>query len=190
MADFKARCVKDDGDSFTKGKTYEVVNGRICFNSGSLSSHLYNFDKVEDLNRVFNSQFELVTDEYTKGTMPKLEQIQEFDLVKLRNGHLCMIVGRDDGLAIVNKKSVFSGMYNAEKGLDDDTMEDLTDDCVNEFDIIAYKHFKSHREAIHYFVNEKEPEWDWIRQEPKEVTMKEVEDKFGCPVKIVKEGEK
>lgn len=31
--------------------------------------------------------------------------------------------------------------------------------------------------------------WDWEREEIKEVTMKEVEEKFGCKVKIVKENE-
>ena len=31
--------------------------------------------------------------------------------------------------------------------------------------------------------------WDWKREEIKEVTMAEVEEKFGCKVKIVKENE-
>lgn len=31
--------------------------------------------------------------------------------------------------------------------------------------------------------------WDWKREEIKEVTMSEVEEKFGCKVKIVKENE-
>ena len=58
--DFKVRCINGEGKGFTVGKIYDVVGGRITTNSGTKSDNTYN--SVEDLNRFFLSQFELVPD--------------------------------------------------------------------------------------------------------------------------------
>lgn len=77
---------------------------------------------------------------------------------------------------------------------------DAYDDCLNSkeggglsssYDIMAIAHdhfsFKDIMRIMFGFMSEDDIFWDWERKEIKELTMAEVEEKFGCKVKIVKE---
>jgi hypothetical protein len=59
MADFKVRCT-NGVKVFTTGKLYDVIDGKITFDGGRKSSNRYN--SVDDLNTIFESQFELLPD--------------------------------------------------------------------------------------------------------------------------------
>lgn len=62
---------------------------------------------------------------------------------------------------------------------------------LSSYDIMAVSNdlvsFKDIMRIMFGFVSGDDMHWDWEREEIKEVTMEEVEEKFGCKVKIVKE---
>lgn len=83
---------------------------------------------------------------------------------------------------------------------------DAYDDCLNNkeggilsrYDIMAiaapvYCGFNGSRMAVEFiktmfgFVSEDDISWIWKREDVREVTMAEVEEQFGCKIKIVKE---
>lgn len=73
----------------------------------------------------------------------------------------------------------------------DDHLDYKEGDKLSSYDIMAISNdprsFKDIIRIMFGFVSENDIRWDWRREEVKEVTMKEVEKKFGCKVKIVKE---
>jgi hypothetical protein len=65
---FKVRCVESYKDWTTVGKIYSVVNGIFTYNNGHPEAHKYY--SVEEMNKNFISQFELVAE-----TVPTTESI-------------------------------------------------------------------------------------------------------------------
>ncbi len=57
----KVRCVDDKGGEHTKGKIYNVENGKIRYDKGVLS--VFEYKNIDDLNKGFGSQFELVEED-------------------------------------------------------------------------------------------------------------------------------
>lgn len=114
---------------------------------------------------------ELVTEEEKE---MRKSQLQDGDIVEVRNG---------------DRYIVFFGELRRKHGFLSlcDYSEDMTmNEFDSEFDIVKVKvqsafPFKE-IESKHIF-------WNWTRKKAIEVTMKEVEEKFGCKVKIIK-GEK
>ena len=134
------------------------------------------------------------------------------DLVLLRGGRVCVVMkDKDDP----NKGLTLYGKINSPLGFLDPSPkialgkvmhlynydDDLTDSSgsLSDYDIMAVRTTSdiNLKFSVPFIFNTlfyscKEPNrifWDWEREEVKEVTMAEVEEKFGCKVKIVKENE-
>lgn len=132
------------------------------------------------------------------------KDIQRGDLVLLRDGRICVVMyDMDDpnkGLTLygkigspfefiaLGKIKHLDGYYNYLKEFDGP---------LSDYDIMAVR--KSSDFGLSYSVPlfifdvlfysekyERDIIWDWKREEIKEVTMADVEEKFGCKVKIVK----
>lgn len=122
------------------------------------------------------------------------KDIKEGDIVLLRDGRTC----------VVNKYGSNLLLYGVDD-IDSHTIYDLFSiDGYNEdltykyndpnYDIMAvqsdYLRFFNFKHLLNILLSQTEDItiiWDWKREEIKEVTMEEVEEKFGCKVKIVKE---
>lgn len=121
------------------------------------------------------------------------KDIEVGDLVLLRDGRVCVIRKGYNRLVLYGKPSDDYPAITWINTLDDYT-DDLTDsDNYHKYDIMAVR--KCWPEYIGVYlidillsdVTPDEIAWNWEREEVKEVTMAEVEEKFGCKVKIVKE---
>ncbi len=136
------------------------------------------------------------------------KDIKEGDFVLLRDGRVCVVMEDVDN---PNNGLVLYGMINSPIGFLDPTPknvigkvihlynfnDDLTSsDGYSSYDIMAIR--KTSDYSIEFSVTfifhtlfyrrlSNRLFWNWEREEIKEVTMAEVEEKFGCKVKIVKE---
>lgn len=61
---FKVRCIKPLIGYTTKGKIYDVINGKIQYDNGRCS--VDNYYSIEEMNKGYESQFELVEEEKMK----------------------------------------------------------------------------------------------------------------------------
>jgi hypothetical protein len=138
------------------------------------------------------------------------KDIQRGDLVLLRGGRVCVVLkdidDPDKGLALYGKINSpisfldFSPKIVLGKVIHlNDYNDDLTDSVdrpFSDYDIMAIR--KTNDCCVKFtvpfifdvlFYNEGSNRiyWDLQREDVKEVTMVEVEEKFGCKVKIVKE---
>lgn len=138
------------------------------------------------------------------------KDIERGDLVLLRGGRICVVMEDVDN---PNKGLTLYGKINSPISFLDpspkislgkvihlnDYNDDLTDSADSRpfsgYDIIAVRKtsdccvkFSVPFIFDHLFYNNEFDCicWDWKREEVKEVTMAEVEEKFGCKVKIVK----
>lgn len=140
------------------------------------------------------------------------KDIARNDLVLLRDGRICVVLNDmdnpNDGLTLYGKTDSSIPLFsnpneNTSLGkiahiysYEDNLLID-SDKSLGGYDIMAVR--KTSDCGLKYsvsfifnilFYSCKEPNrifWDWQREEIKEVTMAEVEEKFGCKVKIVKE---
>lgn len=141
------------------------------------------------------------------------KDIAKGDIVLLRNGKVCVVwKDMDDpnkGLTLYGKiyspcsflKPSPSISISKIIHLYDyyDSLTSSDDGSFDDYDIMAVR--KTSDCGLRYSVPfifdalfysekyERDIIWDWKREEIKEVTMAEVEEKFGCKVKIVKENE-
>lgn len=140
------------------------------------------------------------------------KDIQRGDLVLLRDGRVCVIMkDMDDpnkGLTLYGKTNSSMGFFDIGPNKIalgkvihlDNYDDDLTapGESLSDYDIMAIR--KASDVNLKYSVpfifntlfhhDEAKADgifWDWKHEEIKEVTMAEVEEKFGCKVKIVKE---
>jgi hypothetical protein len=139
------------------------------------------------------------------------KDIERGDLVLLRDGRVCVVwKDMDDpnkGLVLYGKTGSPIGFFDLSPKYAlgkvihlDDYKDDLTDSDKSlknsDYDIMAIR--KTADLGLKYSVPfifnvlflygpSDRIFWDWEREEVKEVTMAEVEEKFGCKVKIVKE---
>lgn len=100
------------------------------------------------------------------------------DIVKLRSGDICICLG--DTITWPNRCTSFKlSRYT----------DDLKHCEASKYDIMYVRHQPpiSLRDLESVFSGMRHLCWDWEREEVKEVTMAEIEEKFGCKVKIVKE---
>lgn len=135
------------------------------------------------------------------------KDIARGDLVLLRNGRICIVWKDVDdpnkGLTLYGKiNSPFTFFLEPSPKISIgkvihlyDYHDDLTT-SANDYDIMAIRKTSDCGlkfsvpfifDALFYSENFDSLCWDWQREEIKEVTMAEVEEKFGCKVKIVKE---
>lgn len=139
------------------------------------------------------------------------KDIASGDLVLLRDGRVCIVLkDLDDptmGLTLygnVNSPFSYFLLESSPKVIGKvihlcDYDDDLTSDGLfsnDNYDIMAVRKTSDFglKFSVPFIFNLilyscKEPDrifWDWQREEVKEVTMAEVEEKFGCKVKIVK----
>ena len=131
------------------------------------------------------------------------KDIERGDLVLLRDSRICVVMEDADdqnkGLVLYGKiDSPFEFIALGKIKHLDSYYNDLTsysNGLFDDYDIMAVR--KSSVNLIRFsvpfifdalFYSEKfdSLRWDWEREEIKEVTMAEVEEKFGCKVKIVK----
>lgn len=129
MKDFKVRCVSDDGSgAFTAGNIYEFKDGKSVTNMGCAIC----YGSVEDLNRNYHSQFELVEEEkmFTK------DDLKVNDWCVQRNGKVYRIASLDSALYMVGEHD-----FRGTGGLSNN----LTDNYENEFDIL-----KIYRPKVQY----------------------------------------
>lgn len=110
-----------------------------------------------------------------KGEGMRKEDLQNGDVVKLRNGAICVVAHND----LLEEDGNRLGL--------DPFRDDLTNGGFvgKELDIMRV----CKKPPFPFdFYNERSSLllWDWERKEAKEVTMAEVEEKFGCKVKIIK----
>lgn len=137
------------------------------------------------------------------------KDIERGDLVLLEDGRVCVVMEDVDnpnkGLTLYGKtKSQISFLDPSYKFVLgkiahlNDYDDDLTSSnkSLNDYDIMAVRKSSGNFvrysvsfifDALFYSEGYKDIFWDWKREEVKEVTMAEVEEKFGCKVKIVKE---
>lgn len=135
------------------------------------------------------------------------KDIRRGDLVLLRDGRICVVLKDADdpnkGLTLYGKlNSPFTFFLEPNPKISIGKVihlyhyyDDLT--TSKDYDIMAVR--KTSDIDLKFsvpfifnliFYSSKEPNrifWDWQREEVKEITMAEVEEKFGCKVKIVKE---
>jgi len=113
--------------------------------------------------------------ELVRGKDMEKRNLGDGDVVELRNGEICVVF--HDYLFEKEGSRVSLDPFR----------EDLTNGgCIGKkFDIM--KVCKKPPFPFDFY-NEKPALilWDWVRKEAKEVTMAEVEEKFGCKVKIIK----
>ena len=128
------------------------------------------------------------------------KDIKEGDIVLLRDGRTCMV------MPVINDTNNRLALYGKRMWIGETaisiivSLEGYTDDLIDPdglccLDIIAVRKsftfpISDPKVVFNILYSRCDPDnvyWDWKREEVKEVTMKEVEEKFGCKVKIVKE---
>ena len=134
------------------------------------------------------------------------KDIKEGDIVLLKDGRRCIVM---PDIKDQNKELVLYGLLDLSYpflvgclrpfgvvSCVDSYNDDLTPfSGINSYTIMAVR--KNPVESASYLfemltndsIDKDRYYWDWKREEIKEVTMAEVEEKFGCKVKIVKENE-
>jgi len=132
------------------------------------------------------------------------KDIKEGDLVLLRDGRRCIVMPNTNELALYGVLKIhnpflpdFSNRFGIIAHLNNYYNDDLTpSDGDSGYTIMAVRENPISKASILFKmltnndIGKKdyyEVSWDWEREEVKEVTMAEVEEKFGCKVKIVKE---
>lgn len=138
------------------------------------------------------------------------KDIKEGDIVLLKDGRRCIVMPYIDdpnrGLALygilnlynsflANCNPAYKKIFGVIASLNKYYNDDLTppSDGDDRYTIMAVR--KNPVESAAYLfemltndsIYKDRYYWDWKREEIKEVTMSEVEEKFGCKVKIVKE---
>lgn len=140
------------------------------------------------------------------------KDIERGDIVLLRGGRVCVVMKDADdpnnGLTLYGKINSpisfldFSPKIVLGKVIHlNDYNDDLTDSAdrpFSDYDIMAIRktsHYNTNFtvpfifDVLFYNEGSNRIYWDLRRKEIKEVTMAEVEEKFGCKVKIIKENE-
>lgn len=123
------------------------------------------------------------------------------DVVLLRDGRTCMV------MPVINDANNKLALYGKRIWIGETaisiiaSLDGYTDDLIDPdglccLDIIAVRKLAVHpaypKVVFDILYSRCDPDnicWDWKRGEIKEVTMADVEEKFGCKVKIVKENE-
>lgn len=123
------------------------------------------------------------------------KDIEAGDLVLLRDGRVCIVRKEEDGVLLLYGKPYYVS-YPAITRINklDNYNNDLTDGDYHKYDIIAVSKRSGTLFLGNYLIDIllskvtlSDVFWDWEREKVKEVTMSEVEEKFGCKVKIIKE---
>lgn len=158
----KVRCIKSCNNWFIAGKIYEVKNNYLT------DEEKYNWT-FQNLKYFNNKLMGLVKFELVKEETMKLSDIKERYLVVFANGEEAMFSGKcfED---MENHKFNRSSCKNFR-----DFNEDLTHKTNYNYDIVEVH--KPHYSKV----------WTRPVETVKELTLAEIEDKFGCKVKIVKE---
>ncbi len=134
------------------------------------------------------------------------KEIKKGDIVLLKDGRRCIVMpdieDTNNGLALYGmlrfRGLVLGGVYDKRFGIIANLNEYYDDDLTpsdgdSRYTIMAVR--KNPVESASYLfemltndsIDKDRYYWNWKREEIKEVTMEEVEEKFGCKVKIVKE---
>jgi len=181
----KVRVVKPINHHWNKFRG-DVLTISDVENIGSVGGSKWLYSVRENEYNWHERELELVKE---KENMFTKKDLKEFDIVKLRNGEVLMVLRNDmsrDGLAIFNKKHhgchQYIHSYNYE----------LTYMGHSDNDIVAVKKFDGDHMYIHmadFFADDRtDYRWDWERKdEPEEMTLEEVCKALGKEIKIVKE---
>ena len=121
----------------------------------------------------------------------KKSDINNAMLFKIRNGVLLTLLWCDGQWVFYSKERIANGYPEGAIVLDD-IMEDLSDNTPveSEYDIVAIKQFRAQTEVIHAILRHDniEYKWDWMRDKPVEMTLKQVAEKLGIfNLKIISE---
>lgn len=170
--DFKVKCVKES-EAFTEGKIYLISNGHIIDDDECMYQRM---TSVNDLNNYFFTKFELI-DLSIKDQL--LEWSKEYGIVVELND--------EELLYLFNNR--FLSEYNWEVGLDDYNDDLIAKNYNNSCDIFAiHKIDVQNINKITDILDIEKLELLWEREpEVKEVTLKEIDDKFGCKVELIDE---
>lgn len=125
----------------------------------------------------------------------------EWTVVLFRNGRLGVVMEHEEnhGLYIFGRDKnhlIFSSGITRVRDYDENLYfkpDDDFDELHREYDIMAlycdYLTPLGLKRILFAFKDPSDIVWDWEREEVKEVTMADIEEVFGCKVKIVKEKE-
>jgi hypothetical protein len=172
MSNFKVRCIEVKKRDFTKGKEYQVVNGKIQEDHGFIWSSIRKFNNLDDINKFFAdgcngffAKFELVTEpqQFTK------DMLKTGMRVELKNGSRYVVLkdvettfyGHQDFLLASGCDFLVGSEYE----------EDLTDKHFNSFTIM--KVYKSINESN--ILNLTVGKLLWQRPEPRKIKKAEAE---------------
>lgn len=164
-------------EQFTVGKEYNVIDGYILSDSNNVFGKSVRFDgitsannspiqKIEDMNDREYYGFSEISNRKTKPV--KIKSQPTYFGIGLKNGDMIVYDTKDKGVLIINDDDFYVVLDN---GLWEYTLDNIK---------YIYRGAKSF-ESI-----KKGKAQDFlIYPIPKKVTMKQVEEKFGCPVEIV-----
>ena len=119
----------------------------------------------------------------------KLSDLKPLDIVKIRDGRILIVLENSlakTGLGLFDDVTgcvVYFDNYTEECLYDADSSRDI----VKVYKDYTYSKWISLAAFFKHEINDMAWAWTWVRKEPLEVTMAEIEKKFGCKVKIVKE---
>jgi len=170
---FKVRCINSTNATlFTENKIYEIKDGSLTTDNGKTISSYIN-DMVDlEVYLCSEFEFELVSEDNDKSLKEKLlDWNKEYSIiVKHRDGEFSYMfedrfLSKDTWITI------------------DDYNSNLNSDCSPSCEVIAiYKVFNACKIEDLFNINNLELLWE---KEAKKVTMKDIENKFGCRVEIV-----
>ena len=184
---FKVICINSTNDTlFTENKTYEIKDGSLTMDNGkTIYSYIndmvdlevylcseFEFELVSEDNELVSEDNELVSEDNDKSLKEKLlDWNKEYSIiVKHRDGEFSYMfedrfLSKDTWITI------------------DDYNSNLNSDRSPSCEVIAiYKVFNACKIEDLFNINNLELLWE---KEAKKVTMKDIENKFGCRVEIV-----
>lgn len=165
--DFKVRCIKTDGNAFTKDKIYEVNDKRITLDGGIVSGRW--FGSVGDLNRFYTSQFELVADNMKK------DQLKTGMWIEDREGERATILLNTNDGDIASGENVWMPLSSLR--------DDLTALYGKDSDVM--KVFQPSSNMDYHCGQSMKLIWE-RKPELTEVTMQEIANWKGVPVESVR----
>ena len=113
------------------------------------------------------------------------EQLQEFAIVRLRDGVKTILLSTGDKYRLFTKEMLVRRAFCSIKH--ESYSDELCYDQLERNDVMAFANFKNHHDAIATLIQGCEIEWDWEREENKQMTQSEIEEELGHKIEIVKE---
>lgn len=185
---FTIKCVSTISDMFfTEGENYKVIDGRLTGNRGNSWGE---YGSVEEINKKFSSQFELVldktidlSDKKEENMRFKKEDLQLFDVAEFQNGWKMLVIVHDG-------KFFFSGIdHNAHTSLEyyDFSLKNMWNTDRDLWVVKVYR--PKYQYSLTKLITDKdlsEYKLLWEEKQELELTLDEIAEKFGVKVENLK----